>query len=480
MPGIGLEEGWTDHLETGNNSDGSSFITRVLPSVLITGQTSHTNTVINYTPALVLYSSDGNQNGILQNLNAVSQNTILPDRLFIDLRAFASTQPTSSGYVPVGTVAVGRDTQTQIMGFSVHPYLRERFGDAASLEAGGIMLYSGYNELSSGGSNSSSGSNDDVVSGQEYLVVRSGPDLGRASLKLSATAAQSTGTGGIYDSNNNEVKLTLGYAITHTLTGLVAIGYDSIHYGGVPPYSQSGLEWSVGMRWDPNPDSTVIASYGREEGVDSPQIDISYAPTPRSRVYARYSEGIATGLEQLLTAMNGSTLDALGNPVAVANGAPVLIDNTFYGVQTNLAKVTSASLTGLLLQARDSFSASFGYQERVLIAGPTGAATGSFGNYAGYYGTLSWQHDLQPDLKSYLYGQWGNTTETGADVVNGSQNFDTLVFSLRLVYSLSQTMTVYAQYSWSSLSNQLLIGSTGAQPANVPSSLILIGARKTF
>ena len=62
----------------------------------------------------------------------------------------------------------------------------------------------------------------------------------------------------------------------------------------MPPYNQAGLEWSAGGRWDPNPDSNIILSYGRQYRVESAQVNATYAPTARIRVYARYSEGIST------------------------------------------------------------------------------------------------------------------------------------------------------------------------------------------
>lgn len=488
VPALGLEQGWTDHVQGLYALGGSSFITRLLPSVLINGQTSHTNTTINYNPVLEYYSSDGNQNGILQNLNASSQITLLPERLFLDLNGFALTVPTNGGYAPAGTVAVGRQGQSQVLGFSAHPYLREHFGDLGSLEVGARVSYSSQNNLFS---NQQAGpafqaattvNDQNVFSQQEYLLLKSGPDLGRTSVVLSVIGDQSTGTGGFNDSNNDEVKLTVGYAVTHGVAVLAALGYDTIHYGGYSggaPYNQAGIEWSAGVRWDPNPDSTVVASYGRQDGVNSPQINISYAPTARSRVYARYSQGIATGLEQMLNAMNSSTLDPLGNPVSIDNGTPQQIVNNFFGVQNNLARVTNASATAVLQLDRDSFSASLGYMERQQLGGTT---TSSTTDYSSYYASLNWQHDLRPDLKSFVFAQWGNTQQGVAQNSRAgfNQNYDTLVFSLRLSYALSETLNTYLQYSWASQGNLALAGTLGTVPVNEPTNLILIGVHKTF
>ena len=111
--------------------------------------------------------------------------------------------------------------------------------------------------------------------------------------------------------------------------------------------------------------------------------------------------------------MNASTLDPLGNPVGLLNATPLQIANTFYGVQNYLALVTSASLTAVLLQDRDSFSANLGRQERHQLAAATNTTTTGPLDYAGLYGSLSWQHDLRPGLQSTLFAQWGTTTQSG-------------------------------------------------------------------
>lgn len=488
-PGLTIEESWTDHLQGLGGSGNSAFITTLTPSLLINGQTSRSNTIIIYNPSLFYYSNNGSQNRINQNLNAVSQLTLVPELLFLDLRGFANTLPVTSGYGPSGTVALTRQAETQNMSFSVHPYLRERFGDLGALELGGTLSLSSQNTQGYGATGlplaGTSGSGQTLLSQQEYLSVTSGPDLGRTSVALSASASQSTGSGGINNSNRAETTLTLGYAVAHGVVLLASLGYDSIHYdgtttygpGGTEPYNQSGINWSGGLRWQPNPDSSIVMTYGHRYGASAAGLDATYAPTARTRIYARYSQGIASGLEQLLTAMNESTLDPLGNPIAV-NGTPLQIASSFYGIQDYLARVSNASLTAVLLQDRNAFSASFSYQERQPLA--TGTSTVAPPASTGYYATLTWQRDLWPDLQGFLFAQWGSTQYGQNSLSNGISATDSLVVSLRLVYSISPTLSTYAQYSWSSQNNQTLYGFASAWSGNQPTNLFLIGVHKTF
>lgn len=493
VPALGVEERWTDHLQgVGSSSGHSTFITYILPSVLINGQTSRTSTTVSYSPSLQFYTENGDQNRIDQNLNAFSNIILVPERLFLDLRAFAGLQPTYGGYGPSNTVAVTRQNETQTLGFSAHPYLRERFGDLAVAELGATVSYTSQNGLSGNNAGqtlvTTTGNGQDLMSQQEYFNLNSGPDFGRFSAGLSLTGSQSTGSGGINDSSRYDGRVTLNYAVTRDLSVLTMLGYDTMHYGGgtsyypgniyagsTVPYSQAGIEWSGGLHWEPNPNSSINVSYGRQYGTQSAQLDASYALTARTRIYARYSQGITTTLEQQRNAINSSTLGPSGNPIG-PTGTPQQIINNFYGTQNYLAQVTNASLTAVLLEDRDSFSLNLGYQESRQISTGNTTSTGPLDN-TGYYGMLSWQHEFRPYLQSYMFGEVGSSNN-GA--TKGNQNSDTLIFSLRLNYSISDTLNAYAQYSWSSQGYQPVYGTAGTVASNQPVNLIFIGVRKTF
>ena len=474
VPSLGVQESWTNQLLEANGTGKSSFITALLPSVLINGQTGRTTTTINYAPALEYYSN-ASQTQINQNLDAASKITLVPERLFLDLHGFATVQPTYGGYGPAGTTAVSGQNETQTLGFSAHPYLRQSFNDLGSAELGATVSHASQNGVAgslAAGQPAPLGTvgAQNLTSEQEYFSLTSGPAFGRTSAGLKLSASQDNGSGVLSSASQNEAVMNLGYALTHSLTALVSFGYDDIHYAGTPPYTYTGPEWSVGAHWVPNPDSSVTVSYGRQEGVQSAQFDANYAVTARTRVFARYSEAITTGLQQLLNGMNGSSLDTAGNPTA--NGVPVQLNNSFYGVRNNLSQVTDASVTVTTLLERDALSVTFSRQQSHQISAATTTSSSSQ-NSTGWYGMLTWQRSLWPDLNASAFAQWGTNQglQTGP-----SQNSDTLVFSLSLSYVVSRTVSAYAQYSWT---RQSYIGSTGGLSA-LPTNLIVIGARKTF
>jgi len=471
VPSFGIQESWTNQLLEASGTGKSSFITTLLPSVLINGQTGRTTTTVNYAPALEYYSN-ANQTQINQNLNAASTITLVPERLFLDLHGFAAVQPTYGGYGPAGTTAVSGQNETQTLGFSAHPYLRQSFNDLGFAELGTTVSHASQNGVAgslASGQPAPLGAvgAQNLTSEQEYFSLTSGPAFGRTSAGLMLSASQDNGSGVMSSAFQNEAVVNLGYALTHSVTALASFGYDDVHYAGTPPYTYTGPQWSVGAHWIPNPDSSVTASYGRQQGEQSAQFDANYAVTARTRVFARYSQGLTTGLQQLLNGMNGSSLDTAGNPVA--HGVPVQLNNSFYGVQNNLAQVADASVTVTTLLDRDAISVTFSRQQSHQIAAASTAISGS-PNTTGWYGMLTWQRSLWPDLNASAFVQWG--TNQGLQT-NTGQNSDTLVFSLNLSYVVSRTVNAYAQYSWTRQSNP------GAAPT-LPTNLIVIGASKTF
>ena len=479
-PALGVEQRWTNNLQQFNGQGGSSFITALMPSLLIGGETSRTNTTISYAPE-VDYYTNGNQVTVAQNLNATSHITVVPERVFLDLSGFAGVQPTYGGFVPLTTGSTSSHSLTQTLGFSAHPYVRQPFGDYGTAELGGIMGYTSQYGLTSSQPSSQPpgqfqsgipGNGQNSTSMQEYLSFASGPVLGRTSAELVVSASQFTGTGVLDHAHRDQVVLNLGYAVTHTFTALASVGYENLHYSGVPPYSYIGPQWSLGGRWIPNPDSSVTAVFGSRDGKGSGSVDAGYAPTARSRLYAHFSEGLTSGMEQLLNAVSGASLDAAGNPVDRRTGAPVQLDNGFYGLQNNLAQVISASVTGSLLTARDAFSLTLSYQQSSQVA--AASVNGASGlDTVGWYGTLSWQRDLRPDLSASASVQWGTNQYT---TPGPKQNFNSAGVSVRLSYAVSPTLNAYAQYTWTSQTSDFQNGGF----SNVPTSLIIVGARKVF
>ena len=442
---------------------------------MVSGDTGRVQAILNYAPD-VQFGTGGFQQRIDQNLSASGQITFIPDHLFLSLHGFAATQSTSGGYGPGSTVSLDKQNQTQSSSFSATPYLRQHFGDVGSAELGASLSHTSMQSQENGPSlfPANSAANQISTTQQEYLSFTSGPQFGRYRAVALVSAQQSEGTGVMDGASRQTVSLDNGFAVTRDVTVLGKFGYETIRYGGIPPFRFNGPLWNTGVRWVPNPDSSIEIRYGYHEGTYSPLVNASYAPTARIRVFVHYAEALTTDVENLQNAVNASVLDPLGNPVDPQTGAPLLLASNFYGVQNNLARVRLGSLTGTLLLDRDSVSLSISRQNRQqLAAASVAAAVASAGNTSstGTYGSINWQHDLGQALTTVAFMQYG-VNDSFSRI--GTQSSDTLVVSLGLHYALSETLSGTLQYSYTS---QFVVSPAAASP---PISLALLSVRKTF
>ncbi len=294
IPSIAAEERWTNRAEgTSPATRNSSFLTVLQPGILMNTDSARLKATLNYAPSVYLYGAVPSQNRVGQTLNASGLVTIIPEEIFLDLRGYAALQSTSGGYGPNSTVALNRQNETQSYSFSATPTLRHRFGDVATAEAGTILSSTAQTSLGNGASSPYNTGNQNATVSREYVSLTSGAGFGRISTRIEADASQSTGTGVMNGANSNMTAIDTGYALTRNLTALARLGYESIHYNGIPPYQLDSVMWNVGFRWMPNPDSTITLRYGLMQGVYTGYLDASYAPTARTRVFARYSAGLS-------------------------------------------------------------------------------------------------------------------------------------------------------------------------------------------
>jgi uncharacterized protein (PEP-CTERM system associated) len=470
IPSIAVEERWTSQAEIGSQASRSrSFITVLRPGLMMNTDSTRLKATLNYAPSVYLYGATPSQNRVGQTLGASGFVTLIPEEIFLDLRGYAALQSTSGGYGPNSTVTLSRQNETQAYSFSATPTLRHRFGDAATAEVGTTLSSTAQTNLGNSTSFPYNTGNQNATVTREYVSLTSGAGFGRTSARLHADALQSIGSGVMNGATSNMAAVDTGYAITRNLTALARLGYENIHYNGIPPYQFSGVVWNVGVRWTPNQDSAIILRYGLMQGVYTGYLDASYAPTARTRVFARYSEGLSTGVEDLRNAVNASVLDPLGRPADAETGAPLMLTNNFYRVQNDLSRVKRASLTGLMMLERDSISISVSSQNSTQIAAASVSSLGNR-NADGVFGSINWQRDIAPRLRSTAFVQYGTNRNVA---VTGTQTSSTLILSVGLTWLASETLSGWLQCSHTS---RFVVGTATSPPA----SLATIGLRKTF
>ena len=233
-------------------------------------------------------------------------------------------QPTYGGYGPAGTTAVSGQNETQTLGFSAHPYLRQSFNDLGFAELGATVSHASQNgvagSLAAGQPAPGTVGAQNPTSEQEYFSLTSGPAFGRTSAGLMLSASQDNGNGVLSNAYQNTAVMNLGYAVTRSITALVSFGYDDIHYAGTPPYNYTGPQWSVGAHWISQSGQLRLGERGCQEGEKSTQMDASYGDRPHPRVralFGRTDHRPATTVQR-----DKRVLPGRGNPVA--HGVPCI------------------------------------------------------------------------------------------------------------------------------------------------------------
>jgi uncharacterized protein (PEP-CTERM system associated) len=460
-----------------NNRQSHDLITRITPSVGVTGESARLTGSLFYSPSVNIYAFHGNQNGIDQNLNAAATATVIPDLFFVDLRAYAAEQAISGYNGPAGTTNVSSSNEALTTSFSISPTLRHSFGTLANAELGYTLSRTAFAANSQVATATAQTVNQNFVSQEEHALVSTGQDFGQINDAISADATQTSGTGSLSGASSDVISNTLSYAATRSVTVTSSIGHEDYTYGGGNPYKINDLTWSGGLDWTPDPDSSISVGYGHQQGNSSFYLNGTYAPTADTRVYARYSQGVGTEAQNLQAAVASSTVNSSGVVIDRTTGQPVVLTNNFFVTQTGLFRTTSASATGVLLWPRDLFSLSVNYQETSQLENSVASAgiAGSSSSSSGKFGSLAWTHDVSDDLHTNALVQYGfnNGTNfnTGTGVSNGNQG--SLLLNVGMSYSISDTLSVGAQFTLTTGPNGYGTGS-GAQ------EIAIVSIHKTF
>ncbi len=466
-PSIGVTEELTDNVQgmsggvpggVAGAGRGGDLISILQPGLALTGDTQRLQVNLAYSPQIYLYARNGNQDYVGHEFNGRALATLIPQTLFLDLRGLATEQSVFGGVGPNTSTTLSPNDTAQSFSFSASPYLVHRFGSTGTGEVGYSIartVQSPTNGLS--GSNPfispfgplpgqvvpSSAINANTTTQNAHAAFVTGEDFGRYSGTALASATHYDGSGVLSGAHRDIFTIDNGYAITRTITLLATAGYENIAYGGTVPVRISDAIWDFGVRLTPNADSTLIVRYGHHDGFDSLLVDGALAPSPRTRLYVRYSEGLTTNQEELQNALATTDLDALGNPVDHATGAPIFDASNFFGVQDSLERLRRTSISGAYLLDRDTFSISVENDKSTVISQASFAATDTLGSNSGTYGALTWAHELSPRLTSNVLFQYGVRTLEGPPATTQ----DVLVASAGLSYALGPQLNSTLQFS---------------------------------
>ena len=517
-PSIGIDIGLTDNAGRVNSPRRGDVFTLISPAIQVTGDTAHIQANASYNPTFSIYTLNSSQSRSEQSGQAGALITFIPDTLFLDLRASVSESSVTGGFGNQSGTGFNNNNnnQTTSVTLAATPYVQHRFGGWGT----GLLSYSiaqtfqntpgGQNGVfvnsnNAGNANNAGGnagafganqpfygSTGNLTTQRERASFTTGENLGRINDEAVISATQYNGVGSYSGAYRNEVTSTTGYAITRAITALGTIGYQNLHYGGVPAYNVNQGEYNVGGRYAPNPNLSLTLTYGRKDGFNAFAANGYWSPGARTSVYVRYSTGLTTDSEQLQDVLSTTNVGPNGLLTDRVTGAPVSASNNgFFGTQNNLFQLRTFSVTGVYSLDRDSFTASVVNESRTSVgAAITSTGTGAVPagtSTSGTYGSVSWGHQLSERLTSSASLQYG-VNDNGAALGLGSASQTSISAAASLAYVFTPTLTGRAVYTYTNVSgasvfnnlNTNQFGSGFGQSGNYTENAFLVGLRKSF
>ena len=506
QPALDVDAGVTDNALRIERPREPDFLTHVSPQIVVSGDTARLKANVTYTPVITLYGSHGSQDRFDHFANGQALLTLVPDAAYVDLRGSITRQSlVGNGIDQYSTDTYNRQNSAQNYSFAATPYVQHRFGGWGTATLGYSYARTiqdaqdqatAFNQAALATLGTPAyGTAGNLTTQRERASFTTGENLGRINDFATLEAIQYGGGGSYSGAYRNLIENEVGYALTRRVTLLGGIGYQDLRYSGVPTIRVNEPIWNVGARYTANPDSTLTLLYGRRDGFNAFSFDGQFAPTARTRLIGRYSTGITSDAEQAQDVLDATSVGPAGLLTDTATGAPAGYGNAF-GVQNGVFKLKRLSFTGLLFRERDSYSAGVTYENRTTLSNapalsgdaviPAGTASNSV------YASVTWQHDLAPDLSSVVLAQYAVTNQPGQLLSRGGGDQRTLSLTAALTRQFTPTLSGSVRYTFADQSggygygygygynypgaNQALLGNTGSYVENV----VLVGLHKTF
>jgi uncharacterized protein (PEP-CTERM system associated) len=485
---VDLEVGATD--SPGGAGGGWQLYTLLAPDFYLNGSTRRLTASVYYSPRLSYYPSSSSQTLLSNTFNGSATYEVIPDYLFFNLRGIGGVSSRFGSTSLASNSFFSTNDAVQTTSFSASPYINHTFDGWGTLTAGytySRTYQNGYGSVPpvsglapNAAATAGFGTTGNLATNSEFATITSGENLGRIQDSVSVLATQNSGDPIYQGSSTFVASNTASYALYRWLTVLGSIGYEEYRYPNAG-YSLSEPTWTVGATLTPNADSSLTVQYGRVAGSTTVLFDGTYAPTARTRVYGSYTVGIETGLGARQNLLASTVVGPGGLLLDRVTGAPVLA-NSALASQFTLSRVKTLSVGGALLLDRDSFSVSVYRTEATQLANsinvlgiPTNAGTTTDSTY----GTLGWQHDLNPSTNLYTSVSYG-VSNTGVFFGNPGSSQDTFQVYTGLTHTFTETLSGSVSYSHAER--------FGGAISNVPSNfggtasqnLVLVGLRKNF
>jgi len=480
-----VQETVTDNVRSVSTGRESDLATELTGGLRINGQGARARLNLNYSATYEKYLDNSDLDGFRQSLSATGNSEIIRNSVFIDAQASIARIDQDRGGTVSGTDRNTGSNQQDVYLYSLSPYWRQRLGGFAEseLRVKQSETFTSTPSSSTGGAGGGVGaataanSASDTTTNEVSAALASGSDFQRLLWKLSASGRESERATGTAEFYNAEGKAQFGISSGFAL--LATGGYDDIEDGTMTE-DVSGPYLLGGFLWNPSPRTRLRLQGGYRYQSASFDGEASWDVTARTRFVAKYSDTVGLAIDDFLTALNNTRIDASGNFVDRSTGL-IYSGRDVSGLSNsdglNRTKTFSATVT--TTWPRDNLQLSFVHSDRETLSG--GTVPGAL-NSAGSTQTvdtlvLSFGHSFTPLWSSSLTLSYSESSGGGT---TGSRSDETLRATAAMSYSISDTLTGSVSYSYLDRSgNAGGVVSSGNQ-GDVVENVLVLSLRKSF
>jgi len=406
----------------------AALVTRAGPGISISGSSARVVGALSM-DLIGVHQTAGDDQGFSVDpaISGTSTTELSPDHLFLDLsgsvsRQLLDTREATSGS---GASTANRDL---VAAFSASPYLVHRIGSFADAEW--RYRFSPVIVGGGGGSNGAGGAsgvgNSDSLIHEASLNLKSGEDFSRLGWTLS-------NIGRLEDrSSENDIKsastdLGLSYDLWQGFALLGGVGYEYRDGDEQDQDNFQGVTWRGGFQYNPNPDLSFEATYGRRNNQNSLDASLHYQVGPKTLLTASYAETLESGQGRAASNARGIVIDPnTGEPVEQQPGPFTFQDET---TRRRTLEVGATHVEG-----NDTFG----------LFGLRGDSEGgSSGNENFYESHATWSHALSEELNFHALASYQHS-----DFSDENRRDDTYLVGTSLSYKLSDQAQAFTSYSF--------------------------------
>jgi hypothetical protein len=166
VPRIDFQEMLTDNVRQQHTPRQWDLVSYLSPGFSLIGDLPRVQMTLSYAPTLAIYMESSSLNSLTQQLDGLATITLVPETLYVDLRAASGVHSIYGGIGGVGTLGAGgatqtavpvlagntagltRDNEVQTTSFGISPYLLQNFGAFGAGKVGYSLDVTRSNTLS--------------------------------------------------------------------------------------------------------------------------------------------------------------------------------------------------------------------------------------------------------------------------------------------------------------------------------------------